>query len=109
AIDFQITDEVADQIIQRRQDPDEGPFRDLEDFTNFLSSTGVDINTFNESNLPLRFKKEYNFKIISTGLFGNRTKEITAIVYDFANAKSEITKLLEEEIKNEEEANEEAR
>jgi general secretion pathway protein K len=108
AIDLQITSEIADQIITRRQDPDLGPFKDLEDFENFIKGLGVDTNNYNESQLPLRFKKEYNFRISSTGLFGNRTKEITAIVYDFTNAKAEVTKLLEDQLKADEPGEEEA-
>jgi general secretion pathway protein K len=100
AIDPQITEEMATEIISRRNNPELGPFTDQKDFEGFLQGLGVNMGTFNENKLPLRFKKEFNFRISSTGVFGSRQKEITAIVYDVTNAKAEITKLLEEEIKN---------
>ncbi|MCB0348193.1 MAG: general secretion pathway protein GspK [Bdellovibrionales bacterium] len=102
AIDPQITDEIANEIISRRKNPDTGPFKNLEDFEAFISGLGVNIQTYNENKLPLRFQKEFNFKISSIGSFGNQTKEITAIVYDVTNAKAEITKLLEDQLKGKE-------
>ncbi len=99
AIDPQITEEIAGEIISRRKNPDTGPFKDLEDFEGFIKGIGVDTSTYNENKLPLRFKKEFNFRISSIGSFGNQTKEIVAIVFDITNAKAEITKLLEEQIK----------
>lgn len=94
SIDAQITSEIADEILRRRNDPQIGPFKDGNDFNSFLGGQGVDINRFNDSQIPLYFDAEYNFRIKSTGQFGNSTREIIAIVYDFDTVKERLEKLL---------------
>src|SRR5690606_29075419 len=46
AIDPQITEEMANEIINRRNDPDQGPFRDEEDFEGFVRGLSVNMGTF---------------------------------------------------------------
>lgn len=94
SIDPQITEEVADEILKRRQDQEIGPFKDENDFNSFIQSEGINMDRFNESQIPLYFDAEYNFKITSTGLFGNSQREIIAIVYDFDTVRERLEKLL---------------
>ncbi len=91
SIDVQITDQIADAIIERRTDESKGgPFTSA-DFNNFLQSQGVNLSTFNKPNtVPLTYDSVTNFKIKSTGVFGKATREIIAIVYDFGKVKSEL-------------------
>ena len=94
SIDPQITDEIADDILKRRGDPLIGPFKDENDYTGFLASQRVDMTKFNPEKIPLYFDAEYNFRIRSIGQFGNSTREIIAVVYDFDTVRDRFEKLL---------------
>lgn len=86
----QITDERADKIITDRASKDRGPFKDENDFVQYLNSIGVQGNPFETqaqgnnpaSKIPLLFDPEFNFTVRSTGQAGRVQKEITAVVYD---------------------------
>ena len=96
-----ITAERAEKIVEGRQDPNRGPFKDLADFTKFLNSLGISGDPFkstskdnntgkdgdSDAKLALIFDSEFNFRIKSQGTAGKVTKEITAIVYDTAKIK----------------------
>lgn len=94
SIDPQITEEIADECVARRGNPELGPFKDENDFKSLLSTKGVNVDKFNESQIPLYFDAEYNFRIKSIGQFGNSSREIIAIVYDFDTVKERLEKLL---------------
>ncbi len=94
SIDPQLTNDIVDEALKRRNDPEIGPFKNNDDFNNFLSGQGVDMNKFNESKIPLYFDAEYNFRIKSIGQFGNSMREIIAIVYDFDTVKERLSKLM---------------
>ncbi len=90
----------ADEIIARRENPELGPFVDLEDFSSFLNAWGITINDPNEPDapkIPLYFSGVFNFKIQSTGQSKNATREIVAIVYDFDKVEERLESFLEEE------------
>ena len=105
AIDTQILEEVADAILTRRNDPDLGPFKDLGEFQGFLEEEGLDIEEFNKTQMPLRFGKEFNFRIKAIGMFGQSQRQIEAIVYDFTNAKLQLNTLIDAQAKAENESN----
>ncbi len=100
SISEDITDEVAQEIINRRNDPERGPFADEEDFFGFLEAERVDTGKIEDEGIPLYYDAEYNFRIVSTGYSANVTRKITAIVYDFDTAKSRLIELLEKEDKD---------
>ncbi|MBN8540300.1 MAG: general secretion pathway protein GspK [Deltaproteobacteria bacterium] len=94
------TDERIDRIIADRQDPKRGPFKDEEDFTQYLSSIGITGNPFDlgeGAKVPLVFEPETIFKIRSTGKSGQAQSDITAIVYDADKVRSRLEKALVDE------------
>ena len=95
SIDKLITKDLSDQIIARRNDSTKGPFSDLNDFTTFLKSTGMNIENFNKNPvMPLLFDSEFNFRIKSTGIWKHAQREIIAIVYDFDKVKGQLASQL---------------
>lgn len=95
SIDPQITDQVADDIIKRRNDPDLGQFTDEKQFKDFLQTKISNINTFNTKPMvPLYFLSEFNFRIRSVGISGHSQREIFAIVYDFDKVKEQLAKAM---------------
>ena len=94
-----MTDEVIAEVLKRRDNPLEGgPFRDDKDFLGFLEGVGVDTTDFNKDGIPLFYNAPFNFRIISTGSFGNSTREVTLITYDFDSLKERFIKILEDEV-----------
>lgn len=94
------TDERIDRIIADRQDPKRGPFKDEEDFVQYLSSIGITGNPFDlgeGAKVPLVFEPETIFKIRSTGKSGQAQSDITAIVYDADKVRSRLEKALVDE------------
>ena len=90
SIDPQITDELAKEIKNRINNPEEGPFADDKDFESFISRD-VDINSFNPDKIPLVFNEEAAFRIEVTSEYKSYVSSITAITYDI----DQITKSLE--------------
>lgn len=98
ALDPQITDEVVEQILRRRNDPTlGGPFKDQQDFFNFIGAYGVNTTDFNEQRVPLYFDFEINFEISCIGVVGDVTREITSVVYDFEKVQSRLKSSLAED------------
>ena len=97
SLDVRIDDKVADEIIKRRNTPEDGgPFRNEEDFTNFLS-TLINIDNFNEGGIPFFFDNPFNFRIVSTGEFAKATREITVITYDVENLVGRLADYLDKQ------------
>ncbi len=97
SIDIQITDEIADEILTHRSDPDIGPFKNKKGFFDYLQSIGINTENFNPDEVPLYYQRDYNFKIKSIGFHGKSnkyTREIIAIVYDFDTVKKRLEKLV---------------
>ena len=99
-----ITPEIAEQIIEYRNDPGlHGFFKDEKDFLKFMSEQmGVTLNAEDSPPLPITTDAARNFLITSTGAFAKSTREITALVYDLAKAQEHLQKLVEKEKKSEE-------
>jgi general secretion pathway protein K len=97
----QITDERADKIIEDRGKKERGPFKDQDDFLQYLSSIGIQGNPFQDKDgkqsVPLLFDPEFNFRIRSTGQAGRAQKEITAIVFDTDAVQSRLHDFLMEQ------------
>jgi general secretion pathway protein K len=93
----QITAERADKIVADRASTTRGPFKDKEDFVQYLDSLGVNGDPFvdKEGNptVSLLFNAEYNFRIHSTGIAGRAQRDIIAITYDLDRVKKRLTSL----------------
>ncbi|MDX9731428.1 MAG: type II secretion system protein GspK, partial [Bdellovibrionales bacterium] len=93
------TPERVDQIITDRSDPKRGPFKDEDDFVQYLNSIGISGNPFENASasgdatkVPLVFEPEVNFRIQSTGKSGQAQSDITAIVYDTEKVQTRLEK-----------------
>ncbi|USN47711.1 MAG: general secretion pathway protein GspK [Pseudobdellovibrionaceae bacterium] len=98
ALDRQMTDEVVQRVIERRNNPDLGGlFANADDFLGFISGYGVNSETFNEAGVPLLFDAEYNFRITAIGQSKKSSKEISVITYDFDTSKDRFIELLDKQ------------
>ncbi len=104
ALDGSITSEIADKIIESRNDPNRGPFKDLKDFLGFVTPLGIPERAFlnaedeNKPLLPLAFDPEFNFRIEAIGTAGKVTRKITAIAYDFDQVKTRLADAIRAEL-----------
>lgn len=95
-----ITEDVANKIIEGRQNPTRGPFKNLEDFVNFATILGVPADAFmdgKDARMPLIFDPEFNFRIRATGISGKVQRDITAIAYDFNSVKARLGEILKQQ------------
>lgn len=97
SMDPRITDDIIKNLMKRRSDPNEGgPFTSPEEFYEFMNQQGVDLRPKADApSIPVLTGTEFNFRIVSTGVFANVTREITAITYDFANIKQQYMKYID--------------
>ena len=95
-----MTEEIVNDIILRRDNPDlGGPFKNEEDFINFITNLNPSLihsDTFSKD-IILQFDKTYTFRITSVGQFAQSIQEIVAIAYDFESTKKQLTNILEKE------------
>jgi general secretion pathway protein K len=93
----QITADRAQRIVDARNDPNRGPFKDIKDFVAFLNQLGISGDPFSGDKDPatgqelppaIFFDPEMNFRVRSTGMSGKVTREVVAIVYDFDRVKA---------------------
>jgi hypothetical protein len=93
-----MSEEAVAEILARRSDPNiGGPFVDDNDFLGFLESQRVDTQPIRDSNLPLYYGTVFNFRVTSTGVYSNVTREIEVIVYDFDNLKERYIEIVNKE------------
>lgn len=95
ALDPQIKEKVLEDIIKRRSDEKRGgPFKDENDFYQFIEALGVRTKDMKDAKIPLLFDAEHNFRIVSTGQYLNQRREITAVTYDVENLTSRFVEIL---------------
>jgi general secretion pathway protein K len=91
ALDASIKSEVADAIITRRNDDNQGGFfASSQDFWEFVNQKGGNVTPDAQKQIPLVFDAVYNFRIRSVGDFGSSTREITAVTFDLQSMASKI-------------------
>lgn len=102
SLDPGIDDRVADEIIKRRDDPQQGPFGDAEGFWNWVMNPPAAARIQNQDykNIPLYFDSLISFRIKSTGEFAGAVREITAIVTDLDRTAGRVKEYLDKDIKN---------
>ncbi len=90
SLDEGMTDEVVVELVKRRDDKElGGPYKDANDFWTYAKNKGAQIQG-DTTKVPLIFDNIMNFRIRSTGQFGNISSEITAIVMDYAQTAGKI-------------------
>lgn len=97
ALDPSINDEIVTKIMARRNDPEQKPFENENEFWEYVTSEGARINPENRQGIPMIFTEVQNFRIKSTGQFANSTREIEAVVFDFNSVASTIAARLGKE------------
>ena len=98
SLDPQMTKEIADEILKRRNDEDlGGPFKDFEDFKGFLKGQGLNTAELEKHPEYYVFDAEYNFRIQSIGSFGKSRREIIAVAYDFDKVVGRLTDSVKKE------------
>ncbi|MCB0349751.1 MAG: general secretion pathway protein GspK [Bdellovibrionales bacterium] len=96
ALDPQIKDEALSWITKRRSTPElGGPFKDADDFYAFIETKGVRTENMRKAKLPLLFNSEYNFRIVSAGMYGNTRRELTVITYDVDSLTTPYVEMLD--------------
>lgn len=103
SLDPGLTDEIVAEIIKRRDNPEEGPFKcdkdgGSADFWDFVAQKGARL-TGDPNQIPLTCDTVTTFKIRSTGEFAGSTREIIAIVMDINKAASKVKSYLDKEVK----------
>jgi general secretion pathway protein K len=97
SLDAGITDEVADELIKRREDPNlGGPYKDSQDFWSYATGKGARLEG-DPNKVPLIFDSIMNFRIKSIGQYASVSSEITAIVMDFAQTAGKMKGYLDKE------------
>lgn len=81
SLDPNMTPEIVEELIRRRQDPDHGPYNE-ELFKAFVEEHFGSYAGFNPQKVPLAYSAVANFKIESTGSSGRISKTIEAYVFD---------------------------
>lgn len=99
SLDASFTEEAANAVIKRRQDPKEGgPFPPGDEcdkqFLNFVSQYGVNVRSITDSKILLICEPEFNFRVTSTGLFQKAKREIMVITFDLDNLPGRLADAL---------------
>lgn len=81
SIDPTITKEIAEEVIKKRQDPEQGTFKDANSFFDFLEQKGARLS-INKEEFPIITESLSSFKIQSIGEFNGAKKEIEIITLD---------------------------
>lgn len=96
AIDPGITDELVTEISKRLNNPAEGgPFKDANDFWQFLQARGAAIKV-PQADVPIVTSGLFSFRISSIGNFGSAQRTIEVVVMDLDQAANRLS----EQIKN---------
>lgn len=91
ALDESIKSDVADAIIARRNDDNQGGFFSAaDDFWNFVNSKGGAVTPDAQKLVPLIFDAVYNFRVRSVGDFSNSSREIDLVTLDTQSMASTI-------------------
>lgn len=91
SLDPNMTDEIINEIIRRREDPDHGPFNETL-FKAVIEDMYGSYESFNPQKIPLSYSALANFRIESTGSSGRINKTILAYVFDQNALLDELVK-----------------
>lgn len=97
ALDPSITNEIASKILTRREDQEQGPFKDEASFWSFVNAEGGRVSEETQKSIPLIFSQVTNFRVKSIGEMANTIREIEAVVFDFSSVSETIAARLQTE------------
>ncbi len=97
SLDQGITPEIADKIIKRRNDENEGgPFKSAEEFWAAVNQFGARLS-IDPKNVPIVTDTLISFRIKSTGVYGNVRTQIEAVVSDIDKVASRVADYVKKE------------
>ena len=97
ALDPGITEEIVEQIIKRRDDPQEGgPFKDSKDFWSFVEGKGARILNDTEK-IPIITSGLFAFRISSIGTYAKASREIEVVVLDLEQAATRLSEAVQKD------------
>lgn len=99
SLDRGITSEVADALIQRRNDPQLGPYKSPDDFWGYASQKGARLESADAERPPLIFDALSTFRIKSTGEYAGAVREVELIVADINRIATNIQNTIDKEKK----------
>lgn len=98
SLDAGLTDEIVDEIIQRRDDPNlGGPFKDAADFWGFVQGKGARLVAQDTETIPLYFESLVSFRIRATGSFASSVREIEVVTMDLDRTAKRIKEFTDKE------------
>ncbi len=107
ALDPGMTDEAVKAAVKRRNNPDDGgPFQGegencLKNFKTYVAQNGANRLTEEFDKIPMVCDKTVNFRIKSTGIYGNgkaaMMKNIMAVVIDLGRSATQIKSSIDKE------------
>ena len=90
SLDKGLTEEVVDEIINRRNDEAQEPFKSSDEFWQFAQDKGARLQG-EYGKIPFIFDKMDNFRVTTTGTFGKSNRQITAVVLNMQQAADKLT------------------
>lgn len=97
SLDPGITSEVADRLIKRRENQNEGgPYRSADDFWSTVNNLGVRMQT-DPQTIPIVTDSLVSFRIKVTGIYGNVRSQVEAIVSDIDKVANRVTEYVKKE------------
>lgn len=109
SLDSGMTAEAVEAAIKKRDDPNEGPFQGegencSKNFRSYLEQNGANRLTDEFNKIPFVCDKVVNFRIKSTGIYGNgksaTMKNIVAVVMDISRSADQIKSTIDKEKKD---------
>lgn len=109
SLDSGMTTEAVEAAIKKRDDPNEGPFQGegencAKNFRTYLEKNGANRLTDEFNKIPFVCDKVVNFRIKSTGIYGNgksaMMKNIVAVVMDISRSADQIKSTVDKEKKD---------
>lgn len=98
SLDIGITSEVADKLIERRNDDNKGgPYKSPDDFWSFATQSGARLETPDADRVPLVFEELTTFRIKSTGEYGGALREIELVVADLPKISATVKKAIDQQ------------
>ncbi len=91
SIDKGFTDEIMAELMKRRDDPDEPPFKDANEFWSYTEGDlRLRLEEVEKEDVPLSFDTISTFRITSVGEFNGAKREIQAIVLNIEAAAANL-------------------
>jgi general secretion pathway protein K len=101
SLDPSMTDQVINEVMQRRDNPQNGGFfTSADDFWGFVNSKGARVPNDVQMEVPLIFDAVTNFRIQSVGEYHGAVRQIEAVVFDVTEAANVVAEKVKKENPN---------